>query len=392
MKKLAIITTHPIQYNAPLFRLLHERKMVEIKIFYTWSQTEQGPKYDPGFKKEVEWDIPLLTGYPYTFVKNISEAPGSGHNKGIDNPSLIKEVTDWKPDAVLIYGWNFKSHHAAMRHFHGRLPVIFRGDSTLMDERPGIKKILRRLWLRRIFSSVDLALYAGKANRAYFIAHGIKENELAFMPHAIDNDRFAKKEETIFAANQLRQRLSIPADALIFLFAGKLEEKKQPGMLAKAFAKLHEQNAFLIIAGSGELEEKLRSVYGDNKNIRFAGFQNQQQMPALYAACDVFVLPSRGPGETWGLAINEAMAAGKAILASDACGASLDLVKAGINGYVFGRNDAAGLLQHMYFFAAHPEEVQIMGKESETIIQQYSYLQDAAAVEKAVEALAAKKI
>ena len=380
MKKLAIITTHPIQYNAPLFRMLHHKERVEIKVFYTWSQTEQGVKYDPGFHKEIEWDIPLLTGYPYTFVENISTDPGSGHYKGIDNPSLIEEITGWGPDAVLIYGWNFKSHFAAMKHFHGKLPVMFRGDSTLMDEQFGIKKILRRLWLRRVFSYVDLGLYAGRANLAYFKAHGLHQHQLVYMPHTVDNERFAKTENTLHAGAALRQQLNIPGEALVFLFAGKLEEKKQPGLLAEAFVKLNAHDAYLIIAGSGALESKLLSLYGKHPNIRFTGFVNQQQMPALYASCDVFVLPSKGPGETWGLAINEAMAAGKAILASDACGATADLVINGLNGYVFAKNDGNDLFECMEHLADNRNKIEEMGKESEKIIGPYNFSKGAHAI------------
>ena len=61
-KKIAIVTSHPIQYYAPLFRLL--AKKVELKVFYTWGK-EALVKFDPGFGKKVEWDIPLLDGYEY---------------------------------------------------------------------------------------------------------------------------------------------------------------------------------------------------------------------------------------------------------------------------------------------------------------------------------------
>ena len=70
-KKIAIISTHPIQYYAPLFNLL--AKKIEIKVFYTWGE-ESIKKFDPGFGKKVEWDIPLLEGYNFQFLKNLFEA------------------------------------------------------------------------------------------------------------------------------------------------------------------------------------------------------------------------------------------------------------------------------------------------------------------------------
>ena len=70
MKKLAIVTTHPIQYNAPVFRMLQERNVIAIKVFYTWGEKVLENKYDPGFNRVIDWDIPLLNGYDYVMVNN----------------------------------------------------------------------------------------------------------------------------------------------------------------------------------------------------------------------------------------------------------------------------------------------------------------------------------
>jgi hypothetical protein len=89
MKKIAIVTSHPIQYNAPLFRALADGSGIRPRVFYTWEQSQQGSQYDPDFDKEISWDIPLLKGYEYTFVKNISRDPGSHHFNRLVNPTLI---------------------------------------------------------------------------------------------------------------------------------------------------------------------------------------------------------------------------------------------------------------------------------------------------------------
>ena len=102
-KKLAIITTHPIQYNAPLFQLLEDRNNIGFKVFYTWGEKVLQEKYDPGFGKNIQWDIPLLDGYEYEFVNNIARHPGTHHFRGINNPSLVDSIKKWKADAVLVY-------------------------------------------------------------------------------------------------------------------------------------------------------------------------------------------------------------------------------------------------------------------------------------------------
>jgi glycosyltransferase involved in cell wall biosynthesis len=77
--------------------------------------------------------------------------------------------------------------------------------------------------------------------------------------------------------------------------------------------------------------------------VRFLPFANQSEMPARYALADLFVLPSRGLYETWGLAVNEAMHLGVPCLVSDRVGCQRDLVTDGETGWVFPATDQAGL-------------------------------------------------
>jgi len=356
MKRLAIITSHPIQYNAPLFKLLHKRNIISIKIFYTWSQTEKGAIYDPGFGKQIEWDIPLLEGYDYTFVKNTAKKPGTNHFKGIVNPTLNMEIEEWKPDAILIFGWAFNSHLKCLRYFHNKVPIFFRGDSTLIGERWGIKLLIRTLFLKWVYTHIDIALYVGSNNKRYYERHGLKESQLFFAPHAIDNNRFnSNKEEFTSRALSWRKDLGIKEAEIVFLFAGKLEPNKNAELLIKAFKKLtNKKNVHLIIVGNGFMEKRLKQRYSSIPNLHFIDFQNQSRMPIVYHLGDVFVLPSKGPVETWGLAINEAMACSRAILVSDRCGAAVDLVNNGINGFIFKNNNSSHLYNtaflHLFLF------------------------------------------
>src|SRR5690554_5946464 len=128
MKKIAIISTHPIQYNAPWFRILAEKPNYQVKVFYTWSQ-RQSEFYDHDFGQDIRWDIPLLDGYEFEFVENVSTKPTNKSYSGINCPSLIKSIKNWNATHLLIFGWNFKAHFDSMRYFKGRIPILFRGDS-----------------------------------------------------------------------------------------------------------------------------------------------------------------------------------------------------------------------------------------------------------------------
>jgi len=378
MKKLAIITTHPIQYYAPVFKLLQQRGRIAIKVFYTWGE-QAAQKHDPGFNKTIQWDIPLLEGYDYKWVENTSAQPGSHHFKGIINPGLIDKVKEWQPDALLVYGWGYQSHLKLIRYFKGKIPVWFRGDSTLLDENSGIKSILKTLFLKWLYHHVDYAFYVGTNSKAYFKKYGLKENQLGFAPHAIDNDRFsvAGHKEILL----LRQKLSIKDSDNLVLFAGKMEEKKAPMQLLQAFFSLHKPDVHLLFVGNGHLENELKQRGSVSNNIHFMDFQNQSQMPVIYQACDLFCLPSIGPAETWGLAVNEAMACGKAILVSDKVGCAVDLVREHLNGAIFKAGDVADLTDKLKDLTADDALLKKYGEQSRLIIKDWNFTNIALAIE-----------
>ncbi|HUR10507.1 MAG TPA: hypothetical protein VM012_04020, partial [Flavitalea sp.] len=188
---LAVVTSHPIQYNAPLFRLIAQEGRLRIKIFYTWGKSVLENKFDPGFGRVIDWDIPLLDGYEYEFLENTAVDKGTHHFKGIINPGIIQKIESFKPDALLVFGWSFVSHLKVMRAFHKKIPVLFRGDSTFLDPSPWWKSQLRRIALQRIYKNVDIAFYTGQHNKEYFLRVGIPVEKLIHALHAVDNDRFS---------------------------------------------------------------------------------------------------------------------------------------------------------------------------------------------------------
>ena len=327
MKKVAIISSHPIQYNAPLFALLAKESKIDLKVFYTWGIDSINEKYDPDFQQNIKWDIPLLKGYQYQFLDNTSKDKGSHHFKGIINPNLNQEIEKWGADIVWVWGWAFDSHLKALRYFKGKKEVWFRGDSTLIDEPKGFsfKKILRRVILTWVYRHIDKAFYVGTHNKAYFIKYGLKETQLVYAPHAIDNDRFADPTgDFANKARKWRKELGILENQKVILFAGKLEPKKNPFFLINLAKELPSKEIKFVFVGSGPLEDNLKKQA--TENCIFLGFQNQKMMPIVYRLADIFILPSVGPGETWGLAINEALACGVPVIASDKCGAAIDLL------------------------------------------------------------------
>lgn len=390
-KRLAIVTTHPIQYNAPAFRALSETGEIDLCVFYEWEGPASG---DAEFGRPVEWDIPLLDGYDYRFVPNVSANPGTHQYSGIDNPTLPAAIETWRPDAILLYGWSFKSHVRILRRFHHGIPILFRGDSTLLDERGRIRRKARRIFLRWIYSHVDHALYPGAASRDYFLLHGLRGDEMSWAPHAVDNHRFASDAAAAQEkANERRLRLGIQADDIVLLFSGKLSSRKDPELLLRCFSDLNDSRPgnrmHLVFAGDGELADHLSTAAAGRANVHFTGFHNQSVMPIIYRVGDVLVMPSRF-GETWGLAVNEAMACGRPTIVSDRVGCGVDLVHEGITGFVFEHGNVLSLAAALRRMPATREKLQQMGAVAAHAIEPWSIAAYVKAVTSAVSAVAAR--
>jgi len=351
-----------------------QQDSLQIKVFYTWSQSQQGEKYDPGFDRKIEWDIPLLDGYDYEFVENISKDPGTHHYKGIDNPGLIEKISSWKPDALLIFSWSFKSHLACMRYFKNKIPILFRGDSNLIDEQPGLRRFARRIFLKWVYRHVDYAFYVGTNNKKYFLAHGLKESQLYFAPHAVDNERFWQNAQiNEEQAQEWRTSLGIGENDFLLLFAGKLEQKKNPGYLLQLVKAIPEKNIKFLIVGNGPLENALKASALNEKRIVFIDFQNQLKMPVVYRMANAFILPSKGPGETWGLAVNEAMACSRPVIVSKKAGCAVDLVEREKNGIIIDPDELTTCIEYLFSLKNDNEKMIIAGNESKRIVSGFSF-------------------
>lgn len=343
-RRLAFIVSHPIQYFAPLHQRLARRDDIAIKVFFTW-HAGQGVVKDHGFGIPVAWDIPLTQGYEFELVPNCAADPGTHHFRGLRNPSLVRRVAAWRPDSVHITGWAWQSHLLALRAFAGRgVPTLFRGDSHLLDEaRRGPRWCAKRGVLRQVYSWPAGFLVVGAANRAYYEAFGVAAERLFACPHSIDVARFAKPAALLDGqAAEWRRQLGIGAGRCVLIYAGKFERKKRPLELMRAVRDLSEENVVLIMVGGGELEADVRAVAAEEpQRFIVLPFQNQSRMPLVYRLGELCVLPS-AYGETWGLAVNEAIACGRAVLVSDRVGCAQDLVDAAI-GRVFSWDDQDSL-------------------------------------------------
>jgi glycosyltransferase involved in cell wall biosynthesis len=333
---------------------LAKHSSYSIKVFYTLGANTNSI-VDNGFGTIENWKIDLLSGYDYEFIENISSYPSSLKYNGIKNPSLITKIKEYNPDSIVVYGWKHQGHFSVLNYFQGKIPIVFRGDSTTLDDSSGfsLRSYFRFIFLQWIYRKVDYVLSPGSASDQYFLKSGLKQNQIIRAEHAVDNERFMSmtkiEEEQLF---ELSSSLFIKPNEIIFLFAGKFIDKKNPLLLIDAFVELKKQreDVRLLMVGNGILEEKIKQSINHlplsiASSITLLPFQDQHQIKLLYRVANVFVLPS--VSETWGLSVNEALASGTPVIVSDKCGSSKDLVKNEVNGLVFKSGDSQDLLHKM---------------------------------------------
>jgi glycosyltransferase involved in cell wall biosynthesis len=343
---LAILTSHPIQYQAPIWRALATSGRVPFAV---WFLTNHGvtPRTDREFGEAFAWDIDLTSGYSHDFL-DVADGWSMASFGGVRlTESLANRMLKYEVTHLWVEGWRFQAFWEAVTSAKRLgIRVWMRGDSNDLKQDSLLKRMIKGPLLRRHLARVDAFLCVGAANRRLYTSLGAAEDRLVPAPHCVDNDRFAAQADELYRRRpQLRRRWNIPRVAKCVLFCGKLIAKKRPLDVIAAIEQLNRRRPgddpiHLLIVGSGELEAVIRqrceirfdSQRGNIDSMEpsgrtpatLAGFVNQSQIAEAYAAADVLVLASDA-GETWGLVVNECMAAGIPAVVSDKCGCAEDL-------------------------------------------------------------------
>lgn len=340
--RLGILTSHPIQYQAPLFRELAQQ--LELNVFFAHRQTAE-EQSRAGFNVDFEWDVDLLAGYGHKFLRNKAKQPDVSRFSGCDTPDIVDEICQGGFDAFLVTGWYLKSYWQAIRacRKYG-VPVMVRGDSQLGSPRGWLKQWLKEIIYPRLLRQFDACLYVGQRNKEYVEHYGVPPQKLFFSPHCIDNDWFSSLSNNV-NCHKFTGSLGISSNTKIVLFAGKLLERKRPLDMIKALQVLLDRgvNVCGVFVGDGHLNSMLKE-YGKKYEVPlyFLGFHNQSELPEVYTCAECLVLPSEA-SETWGLVVNEALACGTPVVVSDAVGCVPDLVDAGDTGEIYPVGDVEGL-------------------------------------------------
>ena len=320
-------------------------KEFDLHVYYFSDASIKG-NMDVDFNQNVKWDIPLLDGYNYTFLKNISGRKSMSNQLwDVVNPSVVETLLRRKPQIVVVNGWSYFSNLLTI--FFAKLfgrKVWLRAENPLNQE---LKKSKKSLFVKKtilkylLFPFIDRFLYIGSESEKFFEYYGVAPASLIFTPYSVDNKLFTRiSRNNCNRKFILKEELCIPVDKTIILLTGKYIEKKRPLDLLGAFYFLNDPNAFLVMVGEGKLRKEMENFIAQHhiQNVILTGFVNQSSITKYYSVADIFVMCS-GAGETWGLSVNEAMCFSLPVIVSATCGCAADLVDEGVNGFTFREGD-----------------------------------------------------
>lgn len=389
--RLAYFVSHPIQYQAPLLRQIGQQKDIDLTVFFSSDMSVRGYA-DEGFGGvEVKWDTPLLEGYKHEFLPGIRKSGGVGVTRPISR-GIVSRLRKGKFDAVWVHGYHtVDSMHAILGARLLGLPVLLRSDSS-PDDRPraGLKLLAKKIFFAGLKPAVTCTLTVGSKNEAYWRENLGERTPMFRMPYAVDNEYFRHRTAAATVGREeLRRSLGLKPGLPVILFAAKLQGRKRCIDLVEAFLRLKpapegEPLAYLLIVGDGEERGAVERRIGESgsRHVRMLGFQNQSDLPRFFDLCDVFVLPSIH--EPWGLAVNEVMSAGRAVVVSDQVGCAPDLVQNGENGFVFPAMQVDALSEALRPFLEDRSLAGRMGQKGVELIKEFSLERDVEGLRRAL--------
>jgi glycosyltransferase involved in cell wall biosynthesis len=377
--RLAIVTSHVIQYQDPLFKRLAVRPDIDLTVIFC-SRHGAEPYRDEDMKTTLRWDLDLLAGYRHLFLRNLSTFDFRRGFVRLLNPSIVTALRAGRYDVVFfMLGWgSLTAWLGFLTCIVRRIPFAIYGDSSFVPEATSWRLRLRAAALRWLFSRTAAFATSGVMNAQYYQHYGADPRRFFLVPWAADNERFERESRLTGGERaEIRQTYAIDPGKVVIVFSGKLIPRKDPMTLLRAFEVMqHRDRAALLFMGDGELREALSAYTAQQAipGVNIAGFVNQTEIPRVYGMSDIFVLPSLD--DPRGTVVNEAMASGLPVVVTDRCGAVGDIVSDGENGFVFSPGDVAGLADRLDRLVADATLRTRMAARSRTIIATWDYERD----------------
>lgn len=364
--RLGYVSEIPTPYRRPFLLQLAGDARLELTVLYLastqgdrdWGALPQAPEVEhvvPGF----HWCANRSAGYYNRF-----------------NPRLFGWLSPARFDAVV-----FGAYYVASMWL-GMYWCLLRGlPYVMLCESHGRRPRSRwRVWCKdRLIGTVmrraGAWLPLGTLARDYLVSYGADPERCFFCPNTPDVDALGEAVSGLPPQGELRTRWGVPPDSVVVLYVGRFIAIKRLDMVLEAVSRLQGagRDVALLFAGGGPLAEPLRARAESLgvRNVHWAGFVQPEDLPAVYGAADVLVLAS--DDEPWGVVVNEAMACGLPVVASDRVGAAADLVVEGRTGFRFPGGDGTALCQCLERFCENATLAASMGAACRAQARDWGY-------------------
>lgn len=276
---------------------------------------------------------------------------------------VVKTLRQIDPDCIVAPEFGLRTALAAIYCTMYRKPLVIHADLSEVYERGrGAVRMLMRKGLLRL---TDRVLANGKSAARYILSLGYDRHRISYLPYATDLDNFGRAPRTERSDGVLR-----------LIYVGQLIERKglEPfvRLLADELARRPDQQVELTLAGNGDRRDALQAMpCPPNLRLRLPGPVAYGDLDALYASCDVFVMPTLS--DTWGLVVNESMASGLPVLGSLQSQAVLEMVDDGIEGWVFDAPSEASMRDAIgRCLDASPQQRRQMGERARARARHFS--------------------
>jgi glycosyltransferase involved in cell wall biosynthesis len=271
---------------------------------------------------------------------------------------------------VIVSGWAESGSWRIVRWCHRRgIPCLLTADSNIRsDFARGAKGRLKKWLVGALMRRCAVLLPFGTLGKAFFEKYGGDPGRMFFFP--LEPDYRLIREIPAAAVRSAMDRFALRPGRRRIVYSGRLVAVKRVDLLLDGFAAIADRRPQwdLLVVGDGAdraaLEGRLPQPL--RGRITWTGHLDDQPLVgALYRSSDVLVLPS--DYEPWALVVNEAAAAGLALVTSDVVGATAELVRDGVNGRVFPAGDGPALTQCL-LEVTDPEKVERMKAASADVL------------------------
>lgn len=272
------------------------------------------------------------------------------HLAGWGHPTLL---------LVLLLGW------------HHRIPVFLESDTPLPLDLPLWKRAFKRLFYPYLFRIPAKVLPGGRRQTEYLRHYGVSNGRLVTAHMTVDVAEIMRCSDEMRAQGDkpaLRRKFGLSESQTVYIFVGRLETYKGIGSLLEAFGAVTQtrSDVALLIVGDGCERMQVEAAARENNFVKYAGRLEPDDVIQAYVCADIALVPSTF--EPWGLVVNEAMAVGLPVIASDRVGCVDDLVRHGETGLVFPSGSAEKLGESMLYLLENPETRTEMGEAGRRLI------------------------